>query len=167
MSDLKANPPTGDPAARVRAALEALGLLGEVVYFEQSTRTAVLAAEAIGCDLGQIAKSLLFMVDGRPVLALIAGDRKGDGKAIAREAGGRKASMADAETVQAVTGYAIGGVSPFDLPPDLPVLVDESLARFETVCPAAGTSASMVRVPFALLVEVTRGRVAPICQEIA
>jgi prolyl-tRNA editing enzyme YbaK/EbsC (Cys-tRNA(Pro) deacylase) len=147
--------------------LERLGLLENVVYFERSTKTAQLAADAMGCELGQIAKSLVFVVDGRPVLALVAGDRRGDVAAIARESDGRAAAMADAETVRAATGYSIGGVSPFDLPPDLTVLVDESLSRFGTVYPAAGTPSSMVRMPFDLLVEVTGGRVAPIAQEVA
>ena len=70
--------------------------------------------------------------------------------------------IADAETVRSATGYAIGGVSPFDLPEDLPVLADASLGRFEIVYPGAGTPASMVRMRFAELLEHTGAAVADI-----
>lgn len=121
-----------------------------------------MAADAMGCELGQIAKSLVFATDTGPVVALVAGDRRGDAEAIAREAGAKEAHFADADGVRAATGYAIGAVSPFDLPEDLLVLVDESLARFEIVYPAAGTSSSIVRMTFSELLDITGGRVAPI-----
>lgn len=149
-------------AERVRAFLEARSLADGLVHFEQSTKTAQMAADAMGCELGQIVKSLVVVVDGSPTLALVAGDRRGDLDAIAGLLGGAKARMADAEAVRSATGYAIGGVSPFDLPEELVVLVDDSLARFETVYPAAGTPSSMVRMRYADLLEVSRGRVARI-----
>ena len=146
---------------RVRAFLEQHGLHEEIVEFAQSTKTAQEAADAMGCELGQIVKSLVFAVEGRVVLALVAGDRRGDGEAIAREAGaGGTARFADAETVRSATGYAIGGVSPFDLPADLLVFVDDSLSRFETVYPAAGTPSSMVRMVLADVIRLSGGRVA-------
>ena len=151
-----------DTAARVHAALVAAGLDGGIVHFDRSTKTAALAAEAIGCELGQIAKSLVFVVGGRTVLALVAGDRRGDLGAIAAAVGGSSARLADAETVRASTGYEVGGVSPFDLPCDLTVLVDESLGRYDTVYPAAGTASSVVRMSLADLMSVTGGTVAPI-----
>lgn len=148
---------------RVRDFLASHGLAEQIVEFEQSTKTAAQAAEAMGCELGQIVKSLAVMVDGtQPALALVAGDRRGDLAAVAGLLGGAKAKMADAETVRTVTGYAIGGVSPFDLPQDLPVLVDDSLERFEIVFPAAGTPASMVRLEREFLVDLVGGRVARI-----
>ncbi|MDI6692100.1 MAG: YbaK/EbsC family protein [Anaerosomatales bacterium] len=150
-------------AERVRAYLESHGLAGGLVVFEQSTKTAQMAADAMGCELGQIVKSLVFVADGaRPVLALVAGDRRGDAQAIAREMGAERAELADAETVRAATGYAIGGVCPFDLPEDLPVLVDESLMRFEVVYPAGGTPDSMVKMTLERLVALTGGRVCSI-----
>lgn len=147
---------------RVRAFLEAHGLAEGVVRFEQSTKTAQMAADAMGCELGQIVKTLVFVADGAPLVALVAGDRRGDSVAIAAEAGAASAKMADADTVRAATGYAIGGVSPFDLPEGLTVLVDDSLARFETVYPAAGTPDSMVRMSRSALMQTTGGRVARI-----
>jgi Cys-tRNA(Pro) deacylase len=148
---------------RVRAYLESHDLADGIVVFEQSTKTAAMAAEAMGCELGQIVKSLVVIVDGTtPLVALVAGDRKGDLKAIAAEVGGSKAAMADADTVRESTGYAIGGVSPFALPAELPVLFDDSLLRFDVVYPAAGTPASMVRLRREDLVTISHGRVARI-----
>lgn len=156
------NPKKTGSRERVRAFLEAHALDEGLTEFEQSTKTAAQAAEAMGCELGQIVKSLVVVVDGVPVLALVAGDRRGDLDAIAAECGGSKARMADADTVRSATGYAIGGVSPFDLPAGLIILVDDSLMRYDTVFPAAGTPTSMVRVPRARLIEVAGGRMARI-----
>jgi len=147
---------------RVRAYLEARGLAGGLTEFEQSTKTAAQAAEAMGCELGQIVKSLVVLADGTPVLALVAGDRRGDLEAIAEEVGAQKAKMADADAVRAATGYAIGGVSPFDLPEHLQVLIDESLTRFDIVFPAAGTPSSMVRMHLPELIDAAGGRMARI-----
>ncbi len=147
---------------RVRSFLDAHGLTEGLVEFEQSTKTAQMAADAMGCELGQIVKSLVFVVDDRVVLALVAGDRRGDTSAIAALVGGSDARFADADTVRSATGYAIGGVSPFDLPHDLLVLFDDSLERFEIVYPAGGTPSSMVRMSRRQLLELTRGRVARI-----
>lgn len=147
---------------RVRVFLEEHGLADGLTEFEQSTKTAAAAAEAMGCELGQIVKSLVVVADGTPVLALVAGDRRGDLDAICAEVGAAKAKMADADTVRLATGYAIGGVSPFALPSDLTVLIDDSLTRFETVYPAAGTPSSMVRLRFADLTRVAGDRVVRI-----
>ncbi|MDZ4655123.1 MAG: YbaK/EbsC family protein [Coriobacteriia bacterium] len=153
-----------DSAERVRAYLESYGLADAIFTFEQSTKTAQMAADAMGCELGQIVKSLVFVVDDRPVLALVAGDRRGDTGAIAALLGGKKASFADADTVREATGYAIGGVSPFDLPEELFVLVDDSLGRFEIVYPAAGTPSSMVKMTLGRLLEITGGAVESVAR---
>ncbi len=145
---------------RVWELLSERGWTDRLVEFEQSTKTAQMAADAVGCELGQIVKSLVFVVDGGAVLALVAGDRRGDGDAIAAESGGDRAAMADPDTVRAATGYAIGGVCPFGLPRGLSVLVDDSLERFTTVYPAGGTPSSMVRLTLEELLEVTGGRMA-------
>lgn len=148
---------------RVRTFLETHGLAEDIVEFEQSTKTAAEAASAMGCELGQIVKSLVIVIDGEtPLVALVAGDRRGDLHRIAAVLGGAKAKMADPEAVRAATGYAIGGVSPFALPHDLPVLFDDSLMRFDIVFPAAGTPSSMVRMRRDDLLSVSQGRVAGI-----
>jgi prolyl-tRNA editing enzyme YbaK/EbsC (Cys-tRNA(Pro) deacylase) len=147
----------------VRAFLDARGLADRIMDFEPgATKTSQMAADCAGCLLGQIAKSLVFVADGTPVLAIVAGDRKGDAGAIATEVGARAASFADAETVRRATGYAIGGVSPFDLPDGLVVLLDESLLRFDEVYSAGGTPQTIVRMDRETLFELTRGRVARI-----
>jgi len=148
---------------RVRAYLARRGLDGGLIAFDdRSTKTCELAAEAVGCEVGQIVKSLVFVADGRPVLALVAGDRKGDAAAIGALTEARSVKFANAEEVRASTGYAIGGVSPYDLPGELTVLIDDSLERFDTVYTAAGTPASMVRIPRSTLFALTGGRVARI-----
>jgi prolyl-tRNA editing enzyme YbaK/EbsC (Cys-tRNA(Pro) deacylase) len=148
---------------RVTAYLADHGLADRVISFDdRSTKTAQLAADAVGCELGQIVKSLVFVADGTPVLALVAGDRRGDAGAIAREVGAKAASFADADTVRSATGYAIGGVSPFDLPEELAVLVDDSLLRFDEVYTAGGTPSSMARMDRERLFEIAGGRVARI-----
>lgn len=147
-------------AERVRTYLTEHLLDDQIIEFETPTKTAQQAADAAGCELGQIVKSLLFVVGDQPVLVLVAGDRRGDADAIAKMMGGTEAHFADAETVRAATGYAIGGVSPFALPEGLPVLVDDSLERFETVFPAAGTPASMVKMRRTDLLDLSGGRVA-------
>ena len=151
---------------RVRAFLSANGLEDGIVSFDdRSTKTCELAAEAVGCEVGQIVKSLVFVADGTPVLALVAGDRRGDSHAIAALVGAKHVKFADPETVRTATGYAIGGVSPYDLPPELIVLIDDSLGRFDTVYTAAGTPSSMVRVPRDVLFALVGGRVERISQE--
>jgi prolyl-tRNA editing enzyme YbaK/EbsC (Cys-tRNA(Pro) deacylase) len=151
--------------ARVRDYLASHDLADRVVTFEGSTRTAKLAAEAVHCELGQIVKSLVFVDEAeRALLVLVAGDRRGDGDAIAREAGVSEVVFADAGTVRAATGYAIGGVSPFDLPPGLPVLVDDSFERFDEVYTAAGTPNSMVRLTVEQLLAVSGGQMAQVSQ---
>lgn len=151
---------------RVRAFLEARGLADGILSFDdRSTKTCELAAEAVGCEVGQIVKSLVFVADSRPVLALVAGDRRGDTVAIGRMLGASTVRFADAETVRSATGYAIGGVSPYDLPEGLVVLIDESLGRFAMLYTAAGTPASMVRVERDVLFGLAGGRVARVSRE--
>jgi prolyl-tRNA editing enzyme YbaK/EbsC (Cys-tRNA(Pro) deacylase) len=148
---------------RVTAYLAEHGLADRVISFDdRSTKTSQLAAEAVGCALGQIVKSLVFVADETPVLALVAGDRRGDAGAIASEIGARSASFADADTVRSATGYAIGGVSPFDLPEALIVLIDDSLLRFDEVYTAGGTPSSMVRMDRERLFAIAGDRVARI-----
>jgi prolyl-tRNA editing enzyme YbaK/EbsC (Cys-tRNA(Pro) deacylase) len=110
-----------------------------------STRTAKEAARAVGCDVGQIVKSLVFVRDGSPVIVLCAGDRRVDTGRL----GLRRAS---ADEARAATGFAIGGIPPLGHDRDLETLVDASLRRFETVWCAAGTPHAVFEVPTEALV---------------
>jgi len=123
----------------VITAGHAIGIEVEPMEFAESTRTAAEAAAAIGVELGQIVKSLIFVVDDRPVLALVSGDRRLDETKLAAAAGGTVSRRPDAELVRSVTGFPVGGVPPFGHSSDLPVFVDQDLLRFEVVWASAGT----------------------------
>ena len=132
--------PLAHPAVRrVQAALVAAGSDAQVIALSETARSAGDAAQSIGTPLGSIVKSLVFTVGGVPVMALVAGDRRCDTRALARaldRAG--KVRRADADAVRAATGFAIGGVAPVAHERQLPVAIDASLGRFETVYAAAG-----------------------------
>jgi len=119
-------------AARFQERLHELGLDVEVQVLPDSTRTAGEAAAAVGCEVGQIVKSLVFMRDGRPVIVLCAGDRR-----VAAERLGLRAARAD--EARAATGFSIGGIPPLAHDEPLETLIGESLRRFATVWCAAGT----------------------------
>jgi Cys-tRNA(Pro) deacylase len=147
---------------RVQAALEAAGLTIQVVALSDSARTAQLAAEAIGAQLGSIVKSLVFLADGEPVLVLVAGDRRADPAKLKTLIGARRVMIADAERVKRETGFSIGGVPPVGHLRPLPTWIDRSLARFETVYAAAGHPHTVFPISFEDLVELTNGHVADI-----
>jgi prolyl-tRNA editing enzyme YbaK/EbsC (Cys-tRNA(Pro) deacylase) len=123
----------------VRAAA-ARGVDIEPREFPDGTRTADDAARAIGVEVGQIVKSLVFLVGDDAVLALVSGANQLDERALGALAGGDgKARRADADAVRAATGFPIGGVPPFGHPATLPTYLDEDLLAFDTVWAAAGT----------------------------
>jgi Cys-tRNA(Pro) deacylase len=138
-----------------------------VVEFGVSTATAPEAAAAAGCELGAIVKSLLFLIDDQPTLVLVAGDRMADQKKLAAlfKVGKKKVKLADAETVLCTTGYEVGGVPPVGHNSKLPVLVDESLSRFETVWAAAGMHNAVFPIAYSTLIEITCGQVAAITED--
>ena len=156
-----------DPVDRVQAALDALGLDIRVLRLSESTGTAPEAAAAAGCALGAIVKSLCFLIEGRPVLVLAAGDRQVEGKALRRiyHTSKRGVRIADPQRVEAETGYAVGGVPPLGHPRPLETLIDRSLSRFETVYAAAGSDTSLFAIPYRTLVEVTGGQVHELTRE--
>lgn len=108
-----------------------------VKEFPQGTRTAVEAAAAVGCGVGQIVKSLVFVAGGKPVVALVSGANRLDEKRLAAVAG-VPVIKADAQTARSATGYAIGGVPPFGHAGDLPVFMDRDLLGYSFVWAAAG-----------------------------
>jgi prolyl-tRNA editing enzyme YbaK/EbsC (Cys-tRNA(Pro) deacylase) len=150
---------------RVRQALAAHGLDMEVRELPQSTRTAPQAAAAIGCELGAIVKSLLFLADGRPALVLVAGDRRADPVLLRTVLGASQVAMANADRVRAETGFTIGGVPPVGHTQPLRVYIDRSLARFEIVWAAAGGPNAVFPIRYATLVEITGGQVADVIAE--
>jgi prolyl-tRNA editing enzyme YbaK/EbsC (Cys-tRNA(Pro) deacylase) len=139
----------------------------KVVEFTASTATAPEAAAAAGCELGAIVKSLLFLVDGRPTLVLVAGDRMADHKKLAArfDVSKKRVKLADAETVLRVTGYEVGGVPPVGHTSPLLTVVDESLGRFEVIWAAAGAHNTVFPIAFLKLIEITGGQAAAITEE--
>lgn len=124
---------------RVQAALDAAGGGESVIELAETARTAEDAANALGCPLGAIVKSLVFMIDGTPVMALVAGDRRCEVAALASALGlTGKAKRADADQVRQATGFSIGGVAPVGHPAPIAMAIDASLGRFDAVYAAAG-----------------------------
>lgn len=150
--------------ARVKDAVAALGHLPRILIAPESTHTAQEAAAVAGCELGQIVKTLAVYAGGAPLLALVAGDRRLDDRFLAARFGvGRKQiKLANAEQVLELTGYAIGGVSPFGLRAPLPALLDVSLRRFNVVWVAAGTSSAIFAIPLNDLIRYVNGEWAEI-----
>ncbi len=146
------------------SALRALGYAGDAVVSPSSTHTAEDAAAAAGCELGQIVKTLAVYVAGAPLLCLVPGDRRLDDRLLAarRGVGRKQVKLASAEQVLALTGYPIGGVSPFGVPSPLPALVDESMRRFETVWIAAGSASAILPIRLDDLVRYVSAEFAPI-----
>lgn len=145
-------------ARRAQEALLAAGCSAQVRQLADSARTAAEAAAALGVHVGQIAKSLVFLADGRPVLVVASGPDRVDTHAVARELKAERVSRADAAAVREATGYPIGGVSPAGLRADLEVLIDEGLAAYEVIWAAAGTPHAVYPTTFAELLSVTGGR---------
>lgn len=156
------------PAAqRVADAGAALGLPIEIITFDQSTRTAQEAADAIGCEVGQIVKSLVFAVNEEPVIALVSGSNQLDTAKLAAllGVGRKKVRRADADLVREATGYAIGGVPPLGHVRALPVYVDDHLLSYDTIWAAAGTPNTVFAIQPGELVRATGGSVASLAQE--
>jgi prolyl-tRNA editing enzyme YbaK/EbsC (Cys-tRNA(Pro) deacylase) len=149
-------------AAAVVAAGRALGLELEVHEFPEGTRTAADAARAIGCQVDQIVKSLVFMADTNPVLVLTSGGNRVDVVKVGRERSAAVVRKADAGEVRAATGYAIGGTPPFGHARELPVLVDRHLTGFEVVWAAAGTPRHVFPIAPADLLRASGGQAADV-----
>ncbi|MEW5958834.1 MAG: YbaK/EbsC family protein [Chloroflexota bacterium] len=149
-------------AQKVAEAARERGLEIEIKEFEATTRTAEDAARAIGCMVAQIVKSLLFVVDGQPVMALVSGPNRLDEHKLAglRGVGKKKVKRADADIVRQATGFAIGGVPPFGHQTDLPTYIDHDFWQFEIIWAAAGTPNAVFAITPDALVRASRGAIA-------
>ena len=130
---------------KVRAYFETLGIADRIREFTVSSATVELAAQAVGCEPARIAKTLSFLVDGRAVLIVAAGDAKVDNPRYKNEFH-TKAKMLTPDEVTELVGHSVGGVCPFGVKEGVRVFLDESLKRFETVYPACGSANSAVRL---------------------
>jgi prolyl-tRNA editing enzyme YbaK/EbsC (Cys-tRNA(Pro) deacylase) len=145
--------------SRFEEWLRSVGLDIEVRSFPQGTRTAEDAARAIGCEVGQIVKSLVFTSNGRPIVALVSGANRVDTRRLAEVAGG-PVGKAGADVARTATGYAIGGVPPFGHATSVPVFVDRDLLGHEVVWAAAGRPDAVFPIQPARLRELSGGIVA-------
>ncbi|WP_432564075.1 YbaK/EbsC family protein [Kineococcus sp. SYSU DK003] len=141
-------------AVVVAEALRAAGAEGEVVELTTAARTAAQAAQALGCPVGAIANSLVFLADGEPVLVLTSGGHRVDTAAAAAALGVSELTRPKAPTVRAATGQPIGGVSPVGHPRHLRTVIDVDLLRYDVVWAAAGTPHAVFPTTFAELVRI-------------
>jgi Cys-tRNA(Pro) deacylase len=155
-------------STHVQAALDSLGIEVQVMEFETSTATAEQAAASIGTELGSIVKSIVFMINKeQPVVVLVAGDQQADDRKLAAiyDVGRKKVKIAKPDECIAYVGYEPGGVPPVGHRHAVPVYIDQSLSRFETVYAAAGSPHQIFPIPFATLIEVTQGSVIDVTRD--
>ncbi|HEX6139667.1 MAG TPA: YbaK/EbsC family protein [Candidatus Limnocylindria bacterium] len=156
--------PVHPNVARVVAAAAAAGLAIEVQRFPEETRTAADAARAVGCDVAQIVKSLVFMADGQPVVALVSGSDRLDATRLAAELGAGNVRRATGDEARVATGYAIGGVPPIGHATAVPVLMDVALLGHREVWAAAGLPDAVFRVDPRALAEAAHARIAAVAE---
>lgn len=130
---------------RVKEYFEQYGMADRVREFDVSSATVELAAQALNCEPCRIAKTLSFLVDGRAILIVAAGDAKIDNPKYKAQFG-TKAKMLAPDEVETLVGHAVGGVCPFGINEGVAVYLDESLKRFETVFPACGSGNSAIEL---------------------
>lgn len=142
---------------KVREYMKNYGMEGRIREFEESSATVELAARAVGVEPARIAKSLSFMKDGHALIIVAAGDARIDNRKY-KNVFGIKAKMLTAGEVEEYTGHQIGGVCPFANPEEAQVYLDESMKRFETVFPAAGSANSAVELSLEELEQCSRSK---------
>jgi prolyl-tRNA editing enzyme YbaK/EbsC (Cys-tRNA(Pro) deacylase) len=152
--------PTNPTAIAFQEHLKQLGLNGQVVEFEQTTRTAADAAAAIGCDVGAIVKSIIFKTkhSGQPVLVLTSGSNRVS-EPVVEKVIGEPLGKADADFVRFATGYSIGGVPPFGFKQLVHTYIDEALLGYETIWAAAGTPNAVFPLTPTELQQITSAKV--------
>jgi prolyl-tRNA editing enzyme YbaK/EbsC (Cys-tRNA(Pro) deacylase) len=142
-------------AERVAQALRGHGAAGPFLEFDVPTKTAADAAAALGCDVGAIASSLVFVADDAPVVVVKSGAFRVDVARLGEALGATSVRMASPEEVRAATGQAIGGVSPVNWPGPLRVVIEETLADFERVWAACGTPNAVFATTYPELIRLT------------
>ncbi len=150
-------------AEKVQIVLNKFGFELNVIELSNSTRTAQEAADTIGCDVSQIAKSLIFKgkTSQKPILIVASGTNRVNEKAI-KEYLGEKLEKADADFVLAHTGFAIGGIPPIGHKTSITTLIDEDLMQYEEIWAAAGTPHAVFKLTPKILTEITNGDIISI-----
>jgi prolyl-tRNA editing enzyme YbaK/EbsC (Cys-tRNA(Pro) deacylase) len=147
-----------EPVERVSSYLREAGAEARIHEFPEGTPTAADAAAAVGCGVERIVKSLVLVCDGRPVVALVPGDRRGDTSKIGAAVGASSVRVAKAIEVEQATGFAPGAVAPFPLPKVDDVLMDSDLFRHELVWAGAGSPHHIVGIAPGELARVAQAR---------
>lgn len=157
--------PWPEPVERVSAFLREAGAEARIEEFAVGTPTAQDAANAVGCRLAQIVKSLVFDCDGRSIVALVPGDRRADRTKVAKAAGSERARVAGPDRVREATGFDPGSVAPFPLPGVERVFIDPRLLRYERVWVGAGSEHHLASLPSPELVRLSRAEPADVSEE--
>ncbi len=144
-----------DAVDRVKVAAQLHELTLDVLEYPDGTRTAADAAAAVGCQVAQIVKSLIFTIDDEIVLAMTSGSNRVDTDALVALAGGQQCTRADADAVRVTTGFAIGGVPPFGHTTPVSAFFDRDLLDHEVVWAAAGTPRHVFGIDPATLLAIT------------
>jgi Cys-tRNA(Pro) deacylase len=153
-----------EPVERVAAVLRAHGVDARIEEFAQGTTTAEAAADAVGCEPAQIVKTLVFVCDGLPVVALVPGDRRADAGKIAAAAGAGYARVAKPDEVLSATGFEAGGVAPFPAPPAARVFMERELLRHELVWAGAGSHRHVVGIAPADAARLSNAEIADLSE---
>ena len=146
---------------RVVSVLRAAGIEGEPRWFDDAVKTAAQAADALGVEVGAIANSLVFTLDGAPILVMTSGSHRVDTAWLGEQLGG-VIGRADAAVVSAATGQVIGGVAPVGHPEPLPTWVDAQLASYPQLWAAAGHAHAVFPLSYAELLALTNGTPTPV-----
>jgi Cys-tRNA(Pro) deacylase len=156
-----------DDTLRVKDFMRSRGVEVEIVTFDESTRTSELAAAAIGCEVAQIAKSLVFVVDDKdPILVIASGRNRVDTEKLAERVGRGRVKIADAKTVKHVTGFPVGGAPPIGHSHPLRTILDPALMEFSIVYAAAGTPNAVFGVHPEELRKLTNGQLLEVFRPI-
>jgi prolyl-tRNA editing enzyme YbaK/EbsC (Cys-tRNA(Pro) deacylase) len=150
---------------RVSAYIREAGAEARIQEFPDGTHTAQDAADAVGCELAQIVKSLVFVCDERFVVALVPGDRRGDPEKVAKAVETSRARVANAEEVEQATGFGPGAVAPFPLPRVDVVLMDRGFSRYPLVWAGAGSVKHVLGMTPAELARVARARTVDVSSD--
>lgn len=151
--------------AQVQAALDDWNLDIQIRFYDTTTATSQQAADNIGCELGQIVKSLAFIVDEQPIIVLTSGDQRVDDKKLAAiySVGRKKVKAANAEQCVAIYGYPPGSVPPLaHRTAGLPVYIDDSLQRFDQLYAAGGAHNAIFPITLEQLKQITGGQTADV-----
>jgi prolyl-tRNA editing enzyme YbaK/EbsC (Cys-tRNA(Pro) deacylase) len=154
-----------EPVERVAAVLRARGIDARLEEFPEGTPTAAAAARATGCDVAEIVKSIVFVCDRRPVLALVPGDRRADPAKVAGAAGAGGARTAMPDEVVAATGFEPGAVAPFPAPNVARVLLDRGFLECELVWAGAGSPTHMLGIAPVDLARAARAEIVDLVED--